>query len=184
MRFAASRVLRAMDQKHKTWAIRGGIGAGVCALLTAWMVPNTTPTAKPSVIAGMAGTAEAQKPTYSAVPDSAIPSWAGSLQQAPAAMPASAPSAPVQVADAGPMPPQAGWTSPPPDPAPHMDDAPPPDPAPRMDAAPPPPVVARADPPPVAPAEAPADGYQARRAAWQARLDTVMQAQRGPGGSG
>lgn len=176
-----------MDQNHKTWAIRAGIGAATCALLTAWMVPNTTPTAKPSVIAGMSGTAEAQKPTYSAIPDSAIPSWAANLQPAPAAMPMTAPLAPVQIADAGAMPTDAAWKgtdwagAPPP-----PDEAPPPDPAPQMDAAPPPPqITARADPPPpVAQAAAPADGYQAQRAAWQARLDSVMQGQHGPGGNG
>jgi hypothetical protein len=161
-----------MEQKHKTWAIRAGVGVGVCALLTAWMVPDTTPTARPSVIAGMAGTAEAQKPTYSAVPDSAIPSWAAGLQQVPAAPPAVA-APPTQLADAGTMP-DADAGSPP-------ASMPAPDQAAPMDGAAPAPAVAEIDaPPPPAAAPAPPDGYQARRAQWQAQLDTTMAGQRGP----
>ncbi|MBA2932811.1 hypothetical protein HZF05_01755 [Sphingomonas sp. CGMCC 1.13654] len=166
-----------MDQQHKIWAIRAGIGGAVCALLTAWMVPNTTPTAKPSVIAGMSGTAEAQKPTYSAVPDSAIPSWAASLQQNPAEPQAAMAQPPQQVADAGPMPVMPNMASPDPASADEVaaQDAPVPAPA-------PPPAVTVADPPP-APVAAPAprDDYQARRAQWQARLGAVMQGQGNPG---
>jgi len=155
-----------MDQQHRTWAIRAGVGGAVCALLTAWMIPNTTPTNRPSVIAGMAGTAEAQKPTYSAVPDAAIPSWAASLKQVPGdSPPAGAP--PAQIADAGPLPEV--------DPA---DTSPGPEDAPTPDQTPPPLATAEAAPPAAAPA--PPDGYQTRRDAWQARLDTVMQGQQGP----
>jgi hypothetical protein len=172
-RLGPPRVFRAMDQKHKTWTIRAGVGAGVCALLTVWMIPNTTPIGKPSVIAGMAGTAEAQKPTYSVVPDSAIPSWAATLQQMPGASP-SAP--PPQVADAGPLP-----DADPIDVPTNARDAPVPDQAAPTDDAPPP-VVAEAEPPPppALTAPAPQDGYQARRAEWRARLETAMQGQRGP----
>lgn len=174
-----------MDQNQKTWAIRAGMGAGVCALLTAWMVPNTTPTAKPSVIAKMAGTAEAQKPTYSAVPDSAIPSWAASLQQMTGMTQPSAAPPPARIADVGPIPQRSVAAN-----APLIatDEATQTEPAPPMPQAdePPPPVVARADPPPPPPAPraAPVDSYQAQRAAWQARLDTVMQGQHAPGGDG
>ena len=155
-----------MESKHKSWAIRAGIGAAACALLTVWMVPDTTPTARPSVIAGMAATAEAQKPTYSAVPDSAIPAWAATLRQVPAAPPPAAP--PLQIADAGPLPGADPMEAPP-----MADDAPPADAAPA-------PAMAEAGPPPALTAPV-AQDYQARRAAWQARLDTVMQGQRGPG---
>ncbi|PXA84083.1 hypothetical protein DMC47_41355 [Nostoc sp. 3335mG] len=175
MRLARPRVLRAMEQKHKTWAIRAGVGGAVCALLTVWMVPNTTPTAKPSVIAGMSGTAEAQKPTYSAVPDSAIPSWAASLQQMPGAAPSVTPR-PMQVADAATMPDAGSMDAPP-----AMGTAPLPDQAGPADDAPPPPAVAEAEPPPSAlSAPAPQDGYQARRAEWQAQMDATMRGQRGP----
>ena len=87
-----------MNDIHRKWAIRADIGTGLCALMTAWMVPNTTPKAKPSILAGMAGTAEAQKPTYSAVPDSAIPAWAASLRQMPSAAPAMASAAAAEMA--------------------------------------------------------------------------------------
>lgn len=155
-----------MDQQHKTWAIRAGIGASACALLTAWMVPNTTPVARPSVIAGMSGTAEAQKPTYSAVPDSAIPSWAATLQPVPASPP---PPARRQVADAERMSDMAADT--PPDVGGSAGD----------DSRPPP--MAEAQPAsPVPPA--PRDDYQARRTEWQARLGAAMQGQPGAGGEG
>jgi hypothetical protein len=162
-----------MDRMHTIWAIRAGIGAGACALLTVWMIPDTTPNARPSVIAGMAATAEAQKPTYSAVPDSAIPSWAANLRQVPAAGPSTA-APPMQVAEAGPPPDMAAAIPPP-----VAQDSPVSDqPQPAED---PPQAVAEAAPPPsAAAAPAPQDDYQARRAAWQARLDTVMQGQSGP----
>jgi hypothetical protein len=147
------------------------VGVGVCALLTAWMVPDTTPHGQPSPLAGMTATAEAQKPSVSAVPDSAIPAWAGSLQQAPSAAPAASP-APAQVADSAPQQPQTMEiaAADPPQPSPDMDQAPPPDAAPAAQMAPPPP------PRPMA------EDYQARRAQWQARLDATMAGQRGPGG--
>ena len=161
-----------MDQRHKIWAIRAGIGAGACALLTAWMIPNTTPVARPSVIAGMSGTAEAQKPTYSAVPDSAIPSWAATLQQVPPSPPSPAmPQAAQRIADAGPRPDMATDT--------------PSDDGGAIGNDPPPPVTMQTEaPPPAAPPSAPHDDYQARRAEWQARLGTVMQGQPGAGGEG
>jgi hypothetical protein len=171
-----------MDDIHRKWAIRAGIGTGLCALMTAWLVPNTTPKANPSVIAGMAGTAEAQKPTYSAVPDSAIPAWAASLQQTPSASPApaSAPSPdPIQIADTAPMP----------DPAPTVAESTG-DAGMTADPAPPPaptdvPVSRTTQPPQVQAAPAtPHDDYQARRAAWRSQLDSVMQGQTASGDSG
>ncbi|MDH7640684.1 hypothetical protein [Sphingomonas oryzagri] len=151
--------------------------------MTAWMVPNTTPRAKPSILAGMAGTAEAQKPTYSAVPDSAIPAWAASLRQMPSAAPAmaSAPSPdPMQVADTAPMPDPAQTTDEGASDAGIVADDPPPPPAPTEVS------VSRAAQPPqtqAAPAT-PHDDYQARRAAWRSQLDSVMQGQTGAGDSG
>ena len=163
---------------HRKWAIRAGIGTGICALLTAWMVPSTTPKEPPSIIAGMADTAEAQKPTYSAVPDSAIPAWAASLRQAPPAAPAlaSAPQPdPMQVADTGSMP----------DPAIPADGA---DDAGAIADQPPPPSatasVIQSPPPQMSTAPlSPGDDYQARRAAWRSQLDSAMQGQTG-GGAG
>jgi len=163
-----------MDRKHGIWAIRAGIGAAACALLTVWMVPDTTPTARPSAIAGMAATAEAQKPTYSAVPDSAIPAWAATLRPVPAAPPPAA-APPLQVAEAGPLPDGASMDAPSP-----AEDMPAADSPPAGDGVPPPAMAESGPSSPVVASPAPQD-YQARRAAWQARLDTVMQGQRGPG---
>jgi hypothetical protein len=161
-----------MDQQHKTWAIRAVLGAGVCALLTAWMVPNTRPVGKPSVLSAMAATAEAQKPTYSAVPDAAIPTWAGSLQPMPGTTPARRTPPPLQVADAAPPADSDAMDVPP-----NPDSAPVPDPAQPVDVAPPPAPIAKAasaSPP------SPPSTYAAQRADWQARMNTVMQGQRGP----
>lgn len=168
-----------MDEMHRKWAIRAGIGTGLCALLTAWMVPNTTPKTRPSLIADMAGTAEAQKPTFSAVPDSAIPAWAASLKQTPPAAPvmtSAPPPAPMQVADTAPMPDPAmpadedsGGVGPIADPSPS--------PAPAEVT-----VVRPSQPPQVRTAPPlPGNDYQARRAAWRSQLDSVMQGQTGAG---
>ncbi|WP_454886435.1 hypothetical protein [Sphingomonas oryzagri] len=161
---------------HRKWAIRAGIGTGICALLTAWMVPNTTPKERPSIIADMAGTAEAQRPTYSAVPDSAIPDWAAGLRQRPSARPnpaSSEPSESMQVADTATAPDPtmsdggAEDTGAVTDPQRTLAEVP----------------ASSASPLPQVQAEPAStrDDYQARRAAWRSQLDSVMQGQTGAG---
>jgi hypothetical protein len=163
-----------MTPQQKIWVIRGGIGAAVCALLTFWMVPNTKPIAQPSPLAAMGATAEAQKPSVSAIPDSAIPTWAADLKQAPsasppiAATPAPEASPPIETADAADSSPVS---------LPVSIEAPP---APGDDEAPAPPAPAQQS---VAQAQAPdaMAAYRARRAEWQAQVDSTLHGQRDPG---
>jgi hypothetical protein len=159
-----------MDAQQKTWLIRGGIGAGACALLTAWLVPNTTPTARPSPLAGMAATAEAQKPTYSAVPDAAIPSWAANVQPATGQVPAVAAHAPAPVVDMAPA-----------DSSPAAIEKASADSAQPISVTPPAPPIEAEAPRPAPAAPVASDTYQAKRSAWQAQFQAALQSQGGPG---
>jgi DNA polymerase III subunit gamma/tau len=158
-----------MTPQHKIWAIRAAIGTGVCALLTAWMVPNTKPIARQSPLAGMSAIAEAQKPSVSAVPDSAIPAWAANLPASAAPRPAAAP--PIATADA----PAASQPVP-------IDTPPAPDTlAPIVTAAEAAPQTpAQADPAPALRSD-PMATYNARRAEWRAQVDAALQGRRDPG---
>jgi hypothetical protein len=154
------------DRRRQVIAIGGG--AAAFGLLVAWMVPSTVPVKQASPLSALSAQAEAQRPTFSPVPASAIPASVVALPQPvgslsadprmaapPPSRPGASPRASVQ--------PDAASAAP--DEAPvqvaRQDDSLPP----VIDAPPPPALRPAPAPPPAAP------DYASVRAAWRAKME-------------